>query len=438
VPRGIVAPPTLPTLHLADWHFPTKIHAMMKIRSGVWLALLVAGCGSDAPPGASAALDREVTDSPLARVQNASLIRAGDGFILAGYDNGVVRWGRLALDGSLTQEASFTPAQPPVVGPVFAVTKKATPGDQLVALAFVGSATVSEGFDLTATVQTGTAVPASPVVLATLPGGTDPTTIQLAAGAAASGNVGWVAWGVHYVPGGTRGIPISYLTLPADAVTTATPSSFLGSPSAADAPDWDCLAAQGRSTGFSFGAVTPNPNFITSDFNTVEVAENGDTVMMTYQLTVEVADCEIVGAPTPAGSYFMGFQGVQNGALAIDFATYYPPIDPSQDGTVTTQHPVLPAAQFGGPIDMPKPAWASSAGGDIVIGLSRKSGPEVVRYTYNAVPHGSTLKLRSVNGNAGPVAAWVGDDAVYVTYADQLKSGIKRYFMRIDSPAALP
>jgi hypothetical protein len=181
---------------------------------------------------------------------------------------------------------------------------------------------------------------------------------------------------------------------------------------------------------------------VTSDFNTVDVDENGYTVMMTYQLTVEVSNCQIVGAPTPADGYFMAFRGVQNGAPAIDFATYYPANDPGQDGSVTTQHPVLPAALFGDPLSMPKPAWVSSAGGDVVIGLARKSGPEVVRYTYNAVPHGSTLKLRSVNGNAGPVAAWVGDDAVYVTYSDQLSSGgttaTKRYFMRIDSPASLP
>jgi hypothetical protein len=412
---------------------------MMKIRSGAWLALVVVGCGSDAPPGATASVDKTLTDSPLAQTQNVSLIRAGDSFTLAGYESGQVRWGRLALDGTLTNETSFAMAQP-AVGPVFAATKKTIPGDQLVALAFVNSATVTEGYDLVATVHTvDVATPAAPVVLATLPAGTDPSTVQLAAGAAASGNLGYVAWGIR-VPG----IPISYLTLPADALTTATPSTFLGADVPANVPAWDCLAPQGHATGFSFGAVTPNPNLVTSDFNTVEVAENGDTVIMAYQLTVEVMNCQIVGAPTPADSYFMAFQGIENGSTAIDFATYYPPPanDPGQNGTVTTQHPVLPSALFGGPLGMPKPAWASWAGGDVVIGLSRKSGPEVVRYTYNAVPHGSTLKLRSVNGNAGPVAAWVGADAVYVTYTDMVKSGstttAKRYFMRIDSPAALP
>jgi hypothetical protein len=40
------------------------------------------------------------------------------------------------------------------------------------------------------------------------------------------------------------------------------------------------------------------------------------------------------------------------------------------------------------------------------------------------------------------VAAWVGDDAAYITYTDSVKSGsttsIRRYFMRIESPASLP
>jgi D-alanyl-D-alanine dipeptidase len=412
---------------------------MIKIHSGVVLASLLVGCGSDAPPGASIAVDKTLpSDSLLAQVQNVSLIRAGDGFTLAGYDNGQVRWGRLALDGTLTQETSFAMAQP-VVGPVFAATKKTTPGDQLVALAFVNSATVSEGYDLTATVQTiGAAAPAAPVALATLPAGTDPRTVQLAAGAAASGNVGYVAWGIR-----VTGIPISYLTLPADALTTATPSTFLGADVPANVPAWDCLAPQGRSTGFSFGAVTPDPSSVTSDFRTLEVDETGNAIDMTYQLTVQITNCRIVGAPTPAGNYFMAFQGALNGTTAIDFATYYPPLDPkSGTGTVTTQPSVLPSALFGGPLSMPRPAWVSSAGGDVVIGLERKSGPEVVRFTYNAVPHGSTLKLRSVNGNAGPVAAWVGDNAVYATYTDQVKSGsataTNRYFMRVDSPASLP
>jgi hypothetical protein len=410
---------------------------MTKIRTGALLALVMVACGSDAPPGATAGLDKTFPDSPLARLSDVSLIRAGDGFTLAGYDSGQVRWARVGTDGTLAQESSFPLAQP-VLGPVFAATMKATPGDQVVAIALTRSASVSGGYDLTATVQaSGSAAAAAPIVLSTLPSGTDPTTVQIAAGAAASGNTGWVAWGAR-----VAGIPISYLLLPADAVTTASPSKFLDASVPSGVPAWDCLAPQGRTTGLSFGAVTTNPGYGNSEFQTVEIDENGGTVFMTYELTVTVANCRIVGAPTPSGSYFMAFQGTENGGSGIGFATYYPPPDPSLNGTVTTQPGVLPAALFGGPLSLPTPAWASSAGGDVVIGVSRKSAPQVFRYTYNGIKHGSTLTLRSTNGDTGPVAAWVGDTTVYATYVDRVTAGgttsVKRYFMRIDAPASLP
>jgi hypothetical protein len=49
--------------------------------------------------------DVTLPDSPLTRLQNVSLIRAGDSFILAGYDGVTVHWGHLTLDGVLTEEA---------------------------------------------------------------------------------------------------------------------------------------------------------------------------------------------------------------------------------------------------------------------------------------------------------------------------------------------
>ena len=201
---------------------------------------------------------------------------------------------------------------------------------------------------------------------------------------------------------------------------------------------------QARPTGFSFGAITPaDSSFDTSDFQTLEIDEGGNATHMTYQLTVRVNNCEIVGSPNPEGGYFMAFEGRSSGGTAIDFATYYPPADPTQGGgTVTTQHPVLPAARFGDPLNMPTPAWVTSAGADIVIGLARRAGPQVFRFRYDAVQRGSSLQLRTANGNTGPLSAWVGTDAVFATYSDQVKSGsvttTQRYFVRIDSPASLP
>jgi len=369
-------------------------------------------------------------DSPLARMQNASLIRAGDSFTLAGYDGVQVRWGRVSLDGVLTQETSFALPQP-ALGPFFAATMNATPGDQLVAL--VVNLNTAGTYDLSAIVQDeGAAVPADPVVLASFPLGVDPATVQVVAGAATSGNVGFVAWGFQ----GT-GSPINYLLLGANAATTGTPGQTFGDGITASNPDWECLATTNGTTGLGFSVVTPIPQFAT--WRTAELTESGSLSGVDYDLIGDVDDCQIVGSPTPTGGYDIAFQN----AAGIDFSTYYPSNDPNQPGTVNT-YDALATANFSGPLSVPHPVWVAPAGSDVSIGLARTAGPEVVRFTYNAVPHGAALALPSANGQTQPVSAWVGPDAVYVTYADNVTTSgtstptVKRYFIKVVSPAQLP
>ena len=400
---------------------------------GVLCAVALLGCSSDSPPGATAALDVTLPNSALTRMPNLSLIRAGDSFTLAGYDGTQVLWGRLSLDGkTLTEQVGFALAQP-LVGPVFAATTKTTPGDQLVALVLTNSATPGGGYDLSAIAQAaGDATPAAPVLLDNYKAGTVPSTVQLAAGAATTGSVGFVAWGI---PG--MGISPKYLLLPATAATATTPSLMFPDPIPANIPNWDCLATTSGGTGLGVGVVTPDPTSGNSQLVAGEINESGGWPGMTYQLTVKVANCRVVGSPGPAGTYLMAMQT----SNAIDFATYYPPPATAPDGTtgtVTTIDPVLSASSFGDPLNMPHPAWVAPAGGgDISIGLQRNGGPQVFRYNYNAIPHGSPLTLRSEKGQTGPVATSVGLDATYITYSDQTKSGtpaVKRYFMRIESP----
>jgi hypothetical protein len=321
-----------------------------------------------------------------------------------------------------------------VVGPapVFAATKKTTPGDQFVAIVLTNSATGSGKYDLLAIAQTaGDASPADPVVLDTLPIDTDPTTVQIVAGAEATGDVGFVAWGVPGI-----GREASYRLLPADP--TQTTSSSLSGYS-----DWQCLTTANSTSGLSFGVVTPLAKNL-SRFNAFDINETGDAGGMSYDLSVAVENCRILGSPASGGGYLMSFQS----STAIGFATYSPtpsptPTDPNSSGFVTTQGLALPAAIFGDPLSMPSPAWVSPAGYDVSIGLSRTAGPQVFRFTHQAVPHGDPLTLRSEKGQTGPVSAWVASDAsnaVYVTYADHVNGtpSVKRYFMRIESPALLP
>jgi hypothetical protein len=74
---------------------------------GSLVTFLLLGCSSDSSPGSLLAVDAIFPDSPLAAMQNVSLLRAGENFTLAGYENGQVRWGHVTQTGVLTLEAGF-------------------------------------------------------------------------------------------------------------------------------------------------------------------------------------------------------------------------------------------------------------------------------------------------------------------------------------------
>jgi hypothetical protein len=406
---------------------------MTKTWMGALLALGLTGCSSDSPPGASIAANITLpASSSLASLTNASLLRAGDSFTLAGYDGAYVRWGRVSLDGVLTQETSFALAQP-ARGPFFAATMNATPGDQLVAL--VVDLNTSGTYDLSAIVQDeGAAAPAAPVVLATFPAGVDLTTVQVAAGAATSGDAGFVAWGFQ----GTGG-PVYYLFLRANAANSGTPGQIFGDPITASNPDWECLATTGGTNGLGFTILRPIPGL--ARWSAAQLDEAGSlTNTIDYDLIGNVDSCQIVGSATTTGGYDIAFQN----PAGISLSTFYPSSNPSSpDGTVITNL-ALATADFSGPLAVPHPAWVASAGSDVSIGLERTAGPEVVRFTYDATPHGAALPLPSANGQTDPVSAWVGSDGVYVTYTDHVASSgtspptVKRHFIKIVSPAQLP
>ncbi len=405
---------------------PHEDPPMTKIWMAAWLAVGQAACSSDSPPGASIAANLTLpASSSLAGMPNASLLRAGDSFTLAGYDGVHVRWGRVSVDGVLTQETGF--ALPlPALGPFFAATMSASPGDQLVAL--VVNLNTAGTYDLSAIVQDeGASAPVAPVVLASLPAGVDLTKVQVAAGAATSGKVGFVAWGVQ----GT-GKPVYYLLLEANAANSGTPAQIFGDPVTTANPDWDCLATTGGTNGLGITVVRPIPG--SAVWSAAQFDEAGSLTSSTdYTLIGDVAGCQIVGSPTPTGDYDIAFQTPAGISLSI----FYPSSN-GPDGTVSTNL-ALATADFSGPLSVPHPAWVAPAGSDSTIGLDRKAGPEVVRFTYNAVPHGSALVLPSANGQTDPVSAWVGSDGVYVTYTDHVaSSGLKRYFIKVVSPAQLP
>jgi hypothetical protein len=387
-------------------------------------------CSSDQPPAARIARQVTLPASPLARMQNVSMLAAGDAFTLAGYEDGQVRWARVSRDGVLADESGFA-LDVPVLGPYFAATQKAAPADQVVAVVLRPSSTVPDGYDLVAVAQTlGAAKAAAPVVLDTLLPETDTATVQIAAGAALSGNLGVVAWG-------TQGGPLRYQLLGADAApTSSTPRTIFGD----DPPAWDCLAPIIGPTGMGFGVVTPTPEYPQySDWTTIDIDAAGGLSPMAYGFSTEVTECGVVGSPTSTGGYDIAFRNVSG----IGIAFYYPPPRDSEAGSVMTYPMAVPAAKFGSPARVPSQVWAAPAGNDITVGLASSSGVQVFRFTYQGVPHGSTFTLRSTSGKIGPVASWVDPDLTYVTYADLVLGdggtfGVRRYFAAVEAPALLP
>jgi hypothetical protein len=108
----------------------------------------------------------------------------------------------------------------------------------------------------------------------------------------------------------------------------------------------------------------------------------------------------------------------------------------------------MASALYGGYSNMPKLEWIAPAGYEFTLGMARPQGPEVVRFDVFADPRGRALYLPSASGNTGPVSAWVGSDAAYVTYLDisgssrqadaAVPSGSQRFLVTVLSPADLP
>jgi hypothetical protein len=403
---------------------------MRNTRLWVPVVLGLLACSSDQPPAAHVALDKTLPDSPLARMPNVSMLAAGGAFTLAGYQDGQVRWARLSRDGVLADETGFA-LKAPVLGPYFAATQKAAPADQVVAIVLRSSSTVPDGYDLVAIAQSlGASSAAAPVLLDTLPSETDTTTVQIAAGAALSGNLGVVAWG-------TQGGPLKFHLLGADAAPTSSAPRIIFSD---NPPPWDCLASTIGPTGMGFGVITPDPlhpKF--TDWTTLDIDAAGGVSPTTYGFPTELTTCGVVGSPTSTGGYDMAFRNVSG----IGVAFYYPPPPDRDTGSVTTHPMAVPAARFGSPDRIPSQVWAAQAGTDITVGLATSSGVQVVRFTYQGAPHGSALALRSAGGRIGKVASWVDPDLTYVTYADLAagdggSSNVRRYFAAVEAPEKLP
>ena len=415
----------------------------------VLTSLSWAGCGSDQPLCAQIGQQAALGGSPLALTWDAVLLRAGDGFVLAGLDGTTVRWGQLSSDGVISGESAFDLPEPPAttvgvrsLGPLFAVTSKTAPGDQLVVV--IGFGTLGH-YDVYAWVyDLGSTV--SPQVLGVQAAGSGSSPVRLVVGSSPDGTRALVAWGAE-------GQPIQYQMLGPDGAQVGDQGAIYGSLGQNSIPHWSCLdTTQNNASNLAVTLVeAPNSEHpLQPRWHRFAIGDDGsigEQVMI--DMKFDLTDCRIVSTPTSDDGQLLAWQNnASNGGTYFASLTSPPPdAGPGSTDNVTI-HPVLASASYGGYSQMPKLAWIAPAGYEFTLGLAQSRGPQVVRFDFFADPRGKTLYLPSVSGNPGPVSAWVGTDAVYVTYLDMpgsstqpdagVPAGSQRYLVKVLSPAKLP
>ena len=410
-------------------------------------SLLWSGCGSDRPFCAQIGMQAPLGNSPLALTRNAGLMRAGDGFVLAGLDGTTLRWGRLSSDGTLSPESPFELPEKPAntagdqpLGPLFAVTGKFAPGDQLVVLTGVLQKGTTDHYELHAWVRDlgSQAAPALHLVgvqMAVASSG----PIRLAASSAPNGRQAVVAWGVE-----GQAVPIHYQMLGPDGALAGQPRDLVDANYTAG---WNCLGAaqdeQNLAVTFLESPNKEHPQY--SRWRHFEIGEdgsNGESAQVDLQL--DVTDCRVLSTHT-SEAYLLAWQdNTENGGTSFARLSPAPPDSGPDAMDELVTHPVLASAYYGGYSQMPKLAWIAPAGYEFTIGLVGSRGPHVVRFDDFAEPKGRALYLPSLAGHTGPVSAWVGRDAVYVTYLDMpgsaprgdaaVSGDSRRYLVTVLSP----
>jgi hypothetical protein len=414
------------------------------------------GCGSDPPPCALIGSQFVLAESPLTLSKNAVLLRAGDGFVLAGSDGASIRWAQLSSSGEVASPSGFTLSETPAtttggqsLGPVFAVTSKTAPGDQLVTAVAVLRAGTTDRYEVHAYVQDlGSSTTPKMLTLGELAAAPTSGTIRLAAGNPPNGTGrALVLWGVE-----GQAAPITYQMIGADGALVGEPQKLLDDPDPSKISLWSCANTTQNGSGFAITLVeapsVSNGHPIRSAWRRFVINDDGSLgESAQFELLTAVGDCRIVSMPSTNG-HLVAWQNKSNDIGGTYFARMTPPppsAGPDAYDDVTTKK-VMAAELYGGYASMPRLAWIAPSDYEVTIGLSRSQGPEVVRFNSAADPRGGPLYLPSVSGHTTPVSAWVDLDAVYVTYLDMpslpnsadtlVPAGSRRIFVKVQ-PAAL-
>lgn len=372
---------------------------------------------------------------------------------MAGLDGNMVRWGQLSSVGVVTHETAFDlPEQPATttggqaLGPLFAVTSKTVPGDQLVVVMGVLQTGTTDHYEIHAAVYDwDSQVPVAVNTLAVQAAAANSGAVRLQAGSAAGGTRAMVLWGVE-----GQLVPIRYQMIGADGALVGAQGKIDDAPDPNNIALWTCLDTTQSGSKLAVTLVESPNQYHPAEPAWHRYAINDDgsvgeeaLIYMQYA----VSDCRIVSTPTSDG-YLVAWQNnASNGGTFV--ASLTPPAPDAASGGAddVTVRAVLASASYGGYAQMPKIAWIAPIGYEFTVGLARTGGPQVLRFDAFADPKGKGLYLPSAAGSTGPVSAWVGSDATYVTYLDMpassnqadaaVAAGSQRLFVTVLSPAEL-
>jgi hypothetical protein len=398
-----------------------------------WLALALVGvvglcgCSDQTPPGCRVASIRDLPATALTRLADVRLDRAGAGFVLIGVDDKkeTIRFAPLSETGELGAETTAAlPAR--TLGPFYAASSKAGPGDQLLVVYGTASTTTAGATDLHILVLDASATaPAAPRALTDAEGKavvipTSTTAVQVAMGTAPSGKAAMIAGGP-----GTQANGPNILFLGADGVSRPAGAAT------ADGPvPWDCLAIVPSRSDFGLSRVVrPTAPGGRPSWTFAEFKDDGS---ITYTLSVESSTAEM-GCPSVApGSkgYTIAWQNTHG--------TYFSDVDTTRTQVFVASDIVRGAVRFGGPDRQPRVACVAAMGNDFGITYDTSTGPLVDRFNIFGNPLGSSLHLPS-RGRPGPTGSWPRVNASFVTYLDRGADASTdvRKFAAVDCPPEL-
>jgi len=220
----------------------------------------------------------------------------GGQFQLAGYEDGLVRWGRLSPKlpmVSWRMKRVLLRPRPLSASRSFCRAMKITPGDQLVAIGLTSSSTVSGGYNLSAIVQPWRR-------LACCPSGSGHDRSWHRSKHRANRRRSSRRRAPCLSPGAfpSRGErQLSSYSRPMRSMRLGVQRySTINNP--ASVPNWQCWTAANGSMGISFGVVIPQVNAsgnIDSLISEFRYHEAGAKTDMAYPLSAVVTSCHIVG-----------------------------------------------------------------------------------------------------------------------------------------------